>query len=117
MTSAPSQSKRCRTEGSQPLSHPEKWNNRAIEPKVRNLHALLKLADTYSAARLEGACEKALCYRCYPNFRSINTILKTGSDKRIKETGSEPLEKQEKDTHQYAFTRGKDYYGGNDNGN
>jgi transposase len=78
--------------------------------------ALLKLADTYSAARLESACEKALCYHSCPSFRSINTILKTGSDRRKKDNIGELLAGQEKDTQQYAFTRGADYYGGKNNG-
>ena len=74
--------------------------------------ALLKLAGAYSAGRLERACEKALCYHSCPSFRSINTILKTGSDKGAKETSSKSLGKLEKDTQQYAFTRGNAYYGG-----
>ena len=71
--------------------------------------ALLKLADTYSAARLESACEKSLHYHSCPSFRSIKTILKTGSDKKKNESP----EKQEKDTQQHALTRGAAYYGGN----
>jgi hypothetical protein len=74
--------------------------------------ALLKLADVYSAGRLEGACEKALCYHSCPSFRSIKNILKTGSDKRAKKTNNKSLGKPEKDTQQYAFTRGNEYYGG-----
>ena len=76
--------------------------------------ALLKLSDAYSAARLEGACEKALCYNSCPSFRSINTILKTGSDKRVKEIINESLENPQKDAH--AFIRGKTYYGGKNDG-
>jgi hypothetical protein len=71
--------------------------------------ALLKLADAYSTERLEAACEKALCYHSCPSFRSIKTILKTGSDKQITQVKSESLEK---DAPQYGFTRGKTYYGG-----
>ena len=78
--------------------------------------ALLKLADTYSMVRLERACEKALCYHSCPSFRSINTILKTGSDKRTKKAEHKSLERPEEDTQQYAFTRGKNYYGGKQNG-
>jgi hypothetical protein len=74
--------------------------------------ALLKLVDTYSASRLERACEKALLYHSCPSFRSIQTILKTGSDKQAKETNNESLRRREKDTQQYGFTRGKAYYGG-----
>jgi transposase len=74
--------------------------------------ALLKLTNTYSAVRLEGACEKALLYTPCPSFKSIKTILKTGSDQRSVES----LEKPEKDAQQHAFTRGKAYYGGKHNG-
>jgi len=75
--------------------------------------ALLKLADAYSTQRLEAACEKALRYHCCPSFRSIKTILKTGSDKQIKLIARVS---SEKDTHQHAFTRGKTYYGGKNDG-
>jgi hypothetical protein len=74
--------------------------------------ALLKLADSYSSSRLEVACEKALLYSSSPGFRSIRTILKTGSDKRIRE----PAQKDSSDARQYAFTRGKAYYGGKHDG-
>ena len=75
--------------------------------------ALLKLADTYSIARLEGACELALRYHSCPGFRNIKTILKTGSDKRAKKAVDEELKKQEKEANQFAFIRGTIYYGGN----
>ena len=93
------------------------YSRKVEQQSYKTCIALLKLADTYSAVRLEGACEKALGYHGCPSFRSINTILKTGSDKRIQETGSKSLEKQEQDTQQYAFIRGKNYYGGNIDGN
>jgi len=76
--------------------------------------ALLKLADTYSTDRLERACEKALLYHSCPSFRSIRTILKTGSDQRPKQIINEASDKQ--NTLQHAFTRGKLYYGGNSDG-
>jgi hypothetical protein len=78
--------------------------------------ALLKLADFYSTDRLERACEKALCYHSCPSFKSIKTILKTGSDKQTKKAVDEQLKKQEIDAQQYAFTRGNAYYGGKNNG-
>ena len=73
--------------------------------------ALLKLADTYSSGRLEAACEKALSYSPCPSFRSIRTILKTGSDKRK----TDIPQKTDNDGQQYAFTRGKTYYTGGQN--
>lgn len=82
------------------------------EQSYKTCIALLKLADAYSTQRLEAACEKALCYHSCPGFRSIKTILKTGSDRQIKPAADVSLEK---DTR-YAFTRGKTYYGGKNDG-
>jgi len=76
----------------------------------------LKLADAYSTRRLEAACEKALRYRSCPGFRNIKTILKTGSDMRVKETGDASLGKPENDSCPHAFTRGNKYYGGKNDG-
>jgi hypothetical protein len=68
----------------------------------------LQLADTYSVARLEAACEKALSYVATPSFRSIRTILKSGSDRPKPETAPVPPE----DTSAFAFIRGTAYYAG-----
>lgn len=65
---------------------------------------LLKLADKYSVARLEAACKRALTYTPNPGFKSIQTILKTGSDKLEQE--SQPGASSE-----HGFTRGAAYYG------
>jgi hypothetical protein len=74
--------------------------------------ALLKLADSYSVARLEAACAKALAYTAVPSFRSIRTILKTGSDKKK----VAPLPSTEESSRVFALTRGAIYYGGNNDG-
>ncbi|MZQ75496.1 MAG: IS21 family transposase [Peptoclostridium sp.] len=71
--------------------------------------ALLKLADKYSVNRLEAACEKALSYTPNPSYKSIQTILKTGQDKLVKE---EPPS-ESKETASFGFTRGAGYYGRN----
>lgn len=42
---------------------------------------LLKLADKYSVARIESACQKALSYTPIPSYKSVKTILTTGQDK------------------------------------
>ena len=73
--------------------------------------ALLKLSDMYSSGRLEAACEKALSYSSCPSFRSIRTILKTGSDKRK----TDAPQGNDNDGRQYAFTRGTTYYAGGKN--
>ena len=82
------------------------------EQSYKTCIALLKLADSHSASRLEAACEKALRYRSCPSFRSIKTILSTGSDKRTPDVRNEPPKKPEPDAQRHAFTRGKAYYGG-----
>ena len=78
--------------------------------------ALLKMVDTYSTDRLEGACEKAMFYHSCPSYKSIKTILKTGSDKQAKEITNESIKNQDNDIQQYGYTRGKAYYGGKNDG-
>ena len=68
--------------------------------------AVLKLADTYTPERLETACSKALSYTPRPNYKNIQSILKSGQD-RISETSSADSVKNE-----FGFTRGADYYKG-----
>jgi len=87
------------------------------EQSYKSCIALLKLADTYSVTRLEAACKKALSYTATPSFRSIRTILKTGSDRLKDETAVKGLGKNlADDASAFAFTRGADYYGGKQNG-
>ena len=74
--------------------------------------ALLKLADAYSAIRLERACEKALSYHACPSFRNIKAILKTGSDKPTGGLCGEPPAKPEQDLNRHAFSRGAAYFTG-----
>jgi hypothetical protein len=81
------------------------------EQSYKTCIALLKLSDSYSVLRLEAACKKALCYSATPSFRSIRTILKTGSDKKTEQTV--PLAA---DSAPFAFIRGAAYYGGEDHG-
>ena len=70
--------------------------------------ALLKLADQYSPERLESACAKALTYTPRPNYKVIQTILKSGQDIIHKEPSASV------EPSAFGFTRGADYYkGGN----
>jgi len=82
------------------------------EQSYKTCIALLKLADTYSVDRLEAACEKALSYTVTPNFRSVRTILKTGSERLKPDASKTSCE----DGSAFAFVRGTAYYGGNNNG-
>ena len=70
--------------------------------------ALLKMADKYSIQRLEAACARALTYTPRPGFKSIQTILQSGSDRIAQEIPA--TEKPETTAH--GFTRGAAYYGG-----
>lgn len=71
----------------------------------RSCRALLKLAEKYSAERLEAACKKALTYTPQPSYRNVQTILKSGHDR---------LDEQPKkqDPAKHGFVRGSRYYGG-----
>lgn len=71
--------------------------------------ALLKLADKYAVGGLENACEKALSYTPSPSYKSIQTILKTGQDK----IQNEETYLENKESEDFGFTRGADYYGRN----
>lgn len=68
--------------------------------------ALLKLADKYTAERLEAACHKALSFTPAPSLKSIQSILKSGQDRLLDEQASESSFKPSP----YSFTRGAEYY-------
>ncbi|MDY0284199.1 MAG: hypothetical protein RBQ82_06805 [Synergistaceae bacterium] len=70
--------------------------------------AMLKLADKYSAIRLEASCEKALSFTTCPSLKNIQAILISGQDKLTQETDKNNDAAQK--TEQYGFTRGAGYY-------
>ena len=74
--------------------------------------AILKLADKHSIIRLEAACKKALTYTPRPSYKNIQTILQTGQDKVVAEEISTPVTNE--NTKNFGFTRGSNYYGGNE---
>ena len=76
------------------------------QQSYKSCMALLKLADKYSALRLEAACRKALSFTPTPSLKSIQSILKSGQDKLLeKEPEAAPSK-----ASQYSFTRGAEYY-------
>ena len=77
---------------------------------LKSCLSLTKLADQYSAARVESACKRALEYSPRPNVNSLKTILKTGQDKLQLDT-SNPAIKNENQGNTHGFTRGAAYYG------
>ncbi len=70
--------------------------------------ALMRLADRYSAGRLEGACAKALSYTPNPSLKNISTILKNGQDKVAVPAARE----QGNESTKYGITRGAAYFKG-----
>jgi hypothetical protein len=75
----------------------------------RSCVSLLKLAEKYTAPRLENACIKALGYSPRPTYKAIQTILQSGQDRLEDEPATPP------EPSPFGFTRGADYYkGGND---
>ncbi len=73
--------------------------------------SLMKLVDKYSVKRVEAACARALAYTPTPSIKNIKMILKSGQD-RVKPDTSTP---SGKNSSQYGFTRGAEYFGGESN--
>lgn len=69
--------------------------------------SLMRLADRYSAERLENACAKALSYTPSPSLKNISTILKNGQDKV-----PSAAVKTNEDSIRYGITRGASYFKG-----
>lgn len=65
--------------------------------------SILKLSEKYSAKALEAACRKVLAYTSHPSYKSIKTIIDSGSAKA--ETDDEEAE-----IKPHGITRGADYY-------
>ena len=82
-------------------------SQRVEQQSYRSCMGLLKLADKYSAERLEAACRKALSYTASPSYKSIKNILAAGQEKIEPELRtSDSASTQNK----HAITRGADYY-------
>ena len=79
------------------------------QQSYRSCMALLKLAEKYTAPRLENACIRALGYSVRPTYKSIQSILQSGQDRLFDEPETPP------ESSDFGFTRRADYYkGGND---
>ncbi len=81
-------------------------SRRVEQQTYRSCMGLLKMADKYSARRLEAACKKALSYTATPSYKSIKNILVTEKDKPQGES-----DKQEAAHNDFGITRGAGYYG------
>ena len=77
-------------------------SSRVEQQSYRSCMGLLKLADKYTAARLEAACSQVLKYTSSPSYKSVKHILSIGSnDMTIPEI---PAKKSS------GITRGADFY-------
>ena len=71
---------------------------------------LLKLSDKYGVERLESACRISWSLTKSPSYKSINLILKNGSDRM----SPLPLPEEKQESDEFSLKRGSDYYGGDD---
>ena len=84
-------------------------SKRVEQQSYRSCMGLLKLADKYSASRLEAACRKALSFTA-PSYKSIKNILDTGSDLLEASDKAATGSHTEPSKSSHALTRGADYY-------
>jgi len=80
-------------------------SRRVEQQAYRGCMGLLKLADKYSAGRLEEACKKALTYTASPSYKSIQNLIGAKKDTSV-------IGEPEPATNQFGITRGAGYYGG-----
>ena len=79
-------------------------SRRHPEQGFRSCLGIVRLADRYSAERVEAACERALAVRAH-SYRSVESILRTGLDRQPLGADSPDRAHPEHDN-----LRGPDYY-------
>lgn len=82
-------------------------SKRVEQQSYKSCMGILKLADKYSAERLEAACKKILAYTAAPSYKSIQNILTAGKEGQI--TDDQP-QASESTTNKHGITRGAGYY-------
>ena len=82
-------------------------SQRVEQQSYRSCMGILKLAEKYSAQRLETACKIALSYTATPSYKSIKNILAAGKERIDQELQAS----ENAATHnKHAITRGAAYY-------
>ena len=76
------------------------------EQSYKGCISILKLADKYTARRLENACQLALEHIPNPTYKNIRLILEAGQDE------AQLPAKSVNETTDHALLRGSSYYGG-----
>ena len=69
--------------------------------------SMTKLAERYSARRLENACERLLAFSAAPTIRTLSSILKNGQDKIL---APEREDDKEQESAAHGITRGAAYF-------
>ncbi|WP_420869139.1 Mu transposase domain-containing protein [Acetobacterium wieringae] len=85
---------------------------RVEEQAYKGCLSLLKLADHYSAERLESACGAALEYIPNPRYKNIKLILESGQDSVARNKKQPTSQSSPDEINKYAYVRGPAYYGG-----
>ena len=83
---------------------------RIEEQAYKGCLSILKLADKYTAERLENACTVALEKIPSPRYKNLRLILEAGNDRKIEKNVNE-----KNNDNTYALVRGASYYGGGNN--
>lgn len=87
---------------------------RVEEQAYRGCLSLLKLADKYSAERLENACREALVHLVNPRYKNIRLILEAGQDRPKPSARTSPSEddSRQDNVNRHTHLRGASYFGG-----
>ena len=80
------------------------FSKRVEQQSYKACMGLLKLAEKYSPAQLEAACQTALTYTETPSYKSVSSLLAVSKDAGCV-TAEEP-----KATNSHGITRGAAYY-------
>ena len=80
------------------------FSKRVEQQSYKACMGLLKLAEKYSPAQLEAACQTALTYTEMPSYKSVSSLLAVSKDAGCV-TAEEP-----KATNSHGITRGAAYY-------
>ena len=77
-------------------------SSRVEQQSYRSCMGLLKLADKYTAARLEAACSQVLMYTPAPSYKSVKHILSS--------IGADDVNPEPSTQKPNGITRGADFY-------
>ncbi len=85
---------------------------RIEEQAYKGCLSLLKLADKYSAERLENACRVALDHLTNPRYKNIRLILEAGQDRPDSKENQASEAESTDPVNRFTHLRGAAYYGG-----